>query len=95
VTVTQPDRHLDRSDIDSIARKMFGQISSLELNRIAFYYGISDDTMATLESQYAGSPVTILSNILLCWLDHHGRQATRHDFAVILDNLGISPNSVM
>ena len=74
---------------------MFGQISSLELKRIAFYYGISDDTMATLESQHPGSPVTLLSNILLCWLDHHGRQATRHDFAVILDNLGISPSSVM
>lgn len=95
VIVTRPDQHLDRSDIDSIARNMFGQISFPELYRIAFYYEISDDTMATLENQYAASPVMLLSNILLYWMDHQDQQATRRDFAVILDNLGILPSSVM
>ena len=94
VTVTRPTEILDKQEIDKISRKMFGQISPAELDRIAIYYEINDDTMATLVKGYGHSPVTLLSNILLHWInDHH--QPTRGDFAVILDDLGISPNSVM
>ena len=94
VTVTRPTDILEREEIASIAKNMFGQISSKELYRIAFYYEISDDTMETLKNQYGYSPVALLSNILLQWISNN-QQVTRYDLAVILDNLGISPNSVM
>lgn len=92
--VERPQELLDRSQVDNISRKMFGQISPVELHRVALYYDISDDTMATLESQYGRSPITLLSNILIHWMERH-HQATRHNFAIILNDLGISPHSIM
>ena len=92
--LTQPAVILDKQEVDKISKKMFGQISPAELYRIAIYYEISDDTMATLEKQYRDNPVVLLSNMLLHWINHHN-QPTRHHFAVILENLGISHDSVM
>lgn len=94
VTVAQPAQILTKADIDNISKKMFGQISSEDLPRIAIYYGITDDTMATLKNLYDKSPVTLLSNILIHWMDQN-EQATRLDFAIILHNFGISPDTVM
>ena len=94
MTITQPTETLDEQDIDKISKKMFGQISPAEVYRIALYYEISDDTMATLEKEYGHSPVMLLSNILLHWINHHD-YPTRYKFAIILDNLGISPSSIM
>ena len=93
-TVTRLDDRLDGTDIDNIAQKMFGQISSPELYRVALYCGISDVTMETLKSQYHHSPVTLLSSILLHWV-RNNHPTTRHHLAVLLNNLGISPNSIM
>ena len=91
---TQRGVMLDKQEVDKISRRMFGQISQAELYRIAIYCEISDDTMATLEKQYGDSPVTLLSNMLLYWVNHHD-QPTRSNLALILDNLGISHWSVM
>ena len=94
MTIARPTEILDRQEIDVISGKMFGQISGVDIYRIALYYDISDDTMATLECQYINSPVSLLSNLFIHWSTHH-HNPTRHQFAVILDNFGISPNSVM
>lgn len=92
--VTRPTVKMNEQEINKISKKMFGQISPAELRRIAIYYEISDDTMATLEKQYGGSPVMLLSNMFLHWIHHHN-QPTRYNFALILHDLGISPQSVM
>ena len=94
MTIARPTQTLDRQEIDTISTKLFGQISREDIYRIALYYDISDDTMATLEHQYNGSPVSLLSNLFIHWRNHH-HNPTRHQFAVILDNLGVSPDSVM
>lgn len=85
---------MDRQEIDRIAKKMLEQISRLEFYRVAIYYGIGDDTMAALENQYADSPLVLLSNMLIHWMNTNPK-ITRQDFAVILSDFGILPNSVM
>ena len=86
---------LDRANIDNIAKEMLKQISFVEIYRVALYCGISDDTMVTLKSQHRHSPVVLLSSILLHWVSGNHYPTTRRDLAVLLNNLGISPHSVM
>ena len=93
--VTRPNDVLDGPEIDMIAKNMLGQISSNEIYRVAFYCGISDVTMETFKSQYRYSPMALLSSILLHWVSNNPYSTTRHDLSIVLNNLGISPSSVM